>query len=128
MFANAQLQTIVLTSQIDVAQSFYGGVLGLSLRGRSDGALVYALADGVLRVAPVAELTPSEHTVAGFAVADVAAAVRYLAGHGVSVARFEPMPHDEDGIVATPDGARVAWFRDPDGNILSVVQPPDSEY
>ena len=128
MFANARLQTIILTAQIDAAQAFYGGVLGLSLRGRSDGALVYELAHGVLRVAPVPDMTAGEHTVAGFAVDDVAAAVRYLAEHGVSAARFESLPHDADGIVTTPDGARVAWFRDPDGNILSVVEPPNPEY
>lgn len=128
MFASADLQTLILVSRIEAAERFYGGVLGLSLRSRSDGALVYDVGRGTLRVAPVPDHAPSAHTVVGFAVPDVAAALSYLREHAVAVARFEQMPHDADGLVSTPDGARVAWFRDPDGNILSVVQPPDAQY
>jgi len=128
MFASAKLQTLILTARSAEAERFYSGVLGLALRGRSDGALVYDVGGGVLRVAPVPDHSPTEHTVVGFAVPDVAAALARLSEHGVGVARFEPMPHDARGIVTTPDGARVAWIRDPDGNILSVVQPPGPEY
>ena len=128
MFVNAKLQSIILTSQIDAAEEFYAGVLGLELRSRSDGALVFSVGGSDLRVAPVPSMRPSEHTVMGFAVADVDAAVAWLQDRGVSIARFAEMPHAANGTVTSPDGARVAWFRDPDGNILSVVQFPRGDY
>jgi catechol 2,3-dioxygenase-like lactoylglutathione lyase family enzyme len=65
---------------------------------------------------------PSEHTVLGFAVDDVDGIVEMLAARGVAFERIAGFPHDERGVLTTPDGARVAWFRDPDGNLLSVVQ------
>lgn len=128
MFADSKLQSIIWTSRIEEAERFYSDTLGLALSGRSDGALVYDVGGSVLRVGPVPSTEPGVHTVMGFAVADVKAAVAYLAGHGVAVERFAGMPHDDDGILVSPDGARVAWFRDPDGNILSVVQFPGPGY
>lgn len=91
MLSNSKLQAIIWTSCIAEAESFYRDVLGLPLQAKSDGALVFDVGGGDLRVSPVPSTTPSEHTVMGFAVDDV-------------------------------DGAKVAWFRDPDGNLLSVVQ------
>jgi hypothetical protein len=58
----------------------------------------------------------------GFAVSDIGATVASLANRGVSLERFAGFPQDPLGILATPDGAKVAWFRDPDGNLLSAVQ------
>jgi catechol 2,3-dioxygenase-like lactoylglutathione lyase family enzyme len=58
----------------------------------------------------------------GFAVGDVDAAIAYLSPRGVVFERFVGFPHAANGTVISPDGAKVAWFRDPDGNILSVVQ------
>ena len=61
----------------------------------------------------------------GFAVSDVDAVIVGLSSRGVVFERFPGLPHAENGTVISPDGAKVAWFRDPDGNILSVVQFPD---
>ena len=124
MLANATLQSIIWTSQIAAAKAFYQNVLGLPLRGKSDGALVFEVGGGNLRVAPVPSTVPSEHTVLGFAVDDVDSAIARLRERGVAFERFEEFPHDENGALTSPDGARVAWFRDPDGNLLSVVQFP----
>ena len=63
-----------------------------------------------------------EHTVAGFSVDDVNSVVSELSNRGLAFERFEGFPHEENGVMTTPDGARVAWFRDPDGNLLSIVQ------
>lgn len=128
MFSNARLQSIIWTSRIPEAERFYAGVLGLPLRARSDGALVFDVGGSDLRVAPVPSTRPSEHTVMGFAVDDVDAAIAYLLDRGVAIERFAAMPHADNGSVTSPDGARVAWFRDPDGNILSVVQFPGPDY
>jgi catechol 2,3-dioxygenase-like lactoylglutathione lyase family enzyme len=122
MLASARLQTLVLTDRIADAERFYGGVLGLPLTGRSDGALLYDVGGGDLRVSPVPDWRPTDHTVFGFAVSDVRSAVRALAARGLVFERFTGFPHDDDAIVVTPDETLVAWFRDPDGNILSVVQ------
>ena len=124
MLTHSKLQSIIWTSRIAEAETFYRDVLGLNLRARSDGALVFDVGGGDLRVAPVPSTAPSEHTVMGFAVGDVASVIAALSSRGVIFERFAGFPHAENGTVISPDGARVAWFRDPDGNILSVVQFP----
>jgi catechol 2,3-dioxygenase-like lactoylglutathione lyase family enzyme len=126
MLADSRLQSIILTSNIAAAEKFYCDVLGLRLRTKSDGALVFDVSGGTLRVGPVPPTTPSEHTVLGFAVDDVDRTITGLAAHGVVFERFAGLEHEDNGAVMTPDGARVAWFRDPDRNILSIVQFPDA--
>lgn len=122
MLSSSKLQAIIWTSRIEEARAFYQGVLGLTLRCISDGALVFDVGGSDLRVSPVPSTRPSEHTVMGFAVADLDAELQVLQGRGVLFQRFEGLNHDVNGVLTTPDGARVAWLRDPDGNILSVVQ------
>ena len=121
MLADSQLQTIVWTSRIPQADKFYSEVLGLPLKARSHGALVYLVGGSELRVSPVPSTQPSAHTVLGFAVSDVRTIVDMLTARGVVLERFAGFPHDPQGILTTPDGAQVAWFRDPDGNLLSIV-------
>ena len=104
------------------AEQFYGEVLGLPLKGRSHGALLYDVGGGDLRVSPVPSTQPSAHTVLGFSVLDVAATVALLARRGVGFERIAGLHHDTNGVLVNPDGAKVAWFRDPDGNLLSIVQ------
>ncbi|NKC01482.1 MAG: VOC family protein [Pseudomonadales bacterium] len=124
MLANAELQTLALTADIPTAITFYEEVLGLSLKANSDGAAVFDVGGRDLRVSPVAETSPTEHTVFGFAVADVQGVAEELSSKGVPLVEFQGFPHDQNGLVATPDGSRVCWFRDPDGNLISVVQYP----
>jgi catechol 2,3-dioxygenase-like lactoylglutathione lyase family enzyme len=122
MLAQSKLQSIVLTSQIQKAERFYREVLELSLRRVSDGILIFDVGGGDLQVAPVPATEPTEHTVLGFSVSNVAAVVDHLCARGVVFERFDGFAHDEIGILTTPDKSKVAWFRDPDGNLLSVVQ------
>ncbi|HET7608020.1 MAG TPA: VOC family protein [Gammaproteobacteria bacterium] len=122
MLTNSKLQSIIWTSRIAEAETFYREVLGLTLRTKSDGALVFDVGGSDLRVAPIPATTRGEHTVIGFAVPDVDAAIEWLGSRGVAFERFAGFPHAANGTVLSPDGAKVAWFRDPDGNILSVVQ------
>lgn len=128
MLSKSKLQSIIWTSRIIEAEKFYRDLLGLSLRTRSDGALVFDVGGGDLRVAPVPSTVPSEHTVLGFSVPDVDSVIGHLSARGVVFERFDGFPHLENGALQTPDGARVAWFRDPDGNLLSVVQFPSAGY
>ncbi len=75
-----------------------------------------------LRLSPVPTTSPSAHTVLGFAVDNVDDVVQLLHARGVEVESFERFPHEANGVLVTPEGSRVAWFRDPDRNLLSVVQ------
>ena len=125
MFRSSKLEVIICTSKIQDAEQFYGGVLGLPLQARSQGALVYDVGGTSVRVSPVPSTRPSEHTVLGFAVPDIASVIAALRERGVTFERFPGFSHDQSGVVCAPDGSRVAWFRDPDGNLLSVVQYPE---
>lgn len=124
MLSTASLQTIVWTSRQEEAARFYIEVLGLRAKGHSHGALVLEVGGQELRVSPVAETQPSSHTVLGFSVVNLRDVMLELAERGVAFERFAGWPHDERGMLTTPEGALVAWLRDPDGNLLSIVQYP----
>ncbi len=76
----------------------------------------------MLRVQKVAHFTPHAFTALGWDVSDIADAVDTLQARGVPFERFAGMSHDERGIWHAPSGAQVAWFKDPDGNVLSLTQ------
>ena len=122
MLGSAELQTIIWTSRMVESKRFYQEVLGLRLKGASHGAAIFEVGGRELRVSPVPSTTPSEHTVLGFAVSDAGAIIAHLTELGIPFERFPDFHHDKHGVVRTPDGAKVAWFRDPDGNLLSIVQ------
>jgi catechol 2,3-dioxygenase-like lactoylglutathione lyase family enzyme len=124
VLASSKLQTIILTSRSNEAERFYSDVLGLSLKRKSDGALVYDVGGGDLCVSSVPATEPSAHTVVGFAVFNLSAVMSILSGRGIQWERFPGFPQDPAGVLVTPDRAKVAWFRDPDGNLLSIVQYP----
>lgn len=119
--ADSALQTLVCSEDIGRSEQFYSNVLGLPLVGRSHGALVYRVGRGELRVSPVPSTEPSKHTVVGFEVADVDLVVADLTSKGVAFERFPGFSHDEAGVWIAADGTKVAWFRDPDGNLMSLV-------
>tara|TARA_R110002096_G_scaffold161007_2_gene327341 strand:- start:6873 stop:7259 length:387 start_codon:yes stop_codon:yes gene_type:complete len=127
MLLDAKLQFVICTSRIVEAELFYSDILGLRLRTKSDGALLYVVGGGELRVSPVPTMTASEHTLLGFVVEDVDRVIAQLGARGVAFERFDRFPHEENGAFVTPDGARVAWFRDPDGNLLSVFEEAANE-
>ena len=122
MLSKSKLQSIIWTSRLAKAEVFYRDVLGLELKDKSDGALVFDVSGSDLRVSPVPSTTPTEHTVLGFSVSDVDSTIELLTANGVEFERFDKFPHEANGALSTPDRSRVAWFRDPDGNLLSVVQ------
>jgi predicted enzyme related to lactoylglutathione lyase len=106
------------------AAAFYGTVLGLPIRSDDTFAIVFD-ANGVeLRVQKVERLTPQPFTTLGWQVADIVQVLDRLAAANVSPERYAWLDQDATGIWQAPSGARVAWFRDPDGNLLSVTQYP----
>ncbi len=110
------------TTDADVSRQFYERVLGLQLVADEHFALVFDLGGRMLRIAKAQELNPARHTVLGWKVDDIAAKVNELSMRGVRFERLEGMPQDESGIWTSPTGAKVAWFRDPLGNGLSLTQ------
>jgi catechol 2,3-dioxygenase-like lactoylglutathione lyase family enzyme len=122
MLASSRLQPIICTSRLTDAERFYGEILGLPLKRRSHGGVIYDVGGSELLVAPVPSHEPSAHTIVGFAVPDVRAVIAALQTRGVQWERHPGFTHDEAGVVVTPWKAQVVWIRDPDGNLLSIVQ------
>jgi catechol 2,3-dioxygenase-like lactoylglutathione lyase family enzyme len=124
MLANADPMAFIATAAPDAARRFYSDTLGLRLVADDDFALVYDLHGTTLRVQKVREIAPAPYTALGWKVADIAATVAALAARGVRFERYERLEQDAAGVWKTPAGARVAWFKDPDGNLLSLTQVP----
>jgi catechol 2,3-dioxygenase-like lactoylglutathione lyase family enzyme len=122
MLKAAKIVAFVGTRQPDRARSFYRDALGLRLVSEDPFAIVFDAAGTMLRVSIVPELTPARFTVLGWQVADIAATSRALQKAGVALERFPGMQQDELGVWSSPSGAKVAWFKDPDGNILSITE------
>jgi predicted enzyme related to lactoylglutathione lyase len=119
---SANLIAFVPTKDMGKARPFYERVLGLPLEGESPIACAFR-ANGVLvRVIVVEQLTPFPFTLLGWSVDDIATTVEGLTARGVAFERFEGVEQDALGVWRSPGGAQVAWFKDPDGNTLSLTQ------
>lgn len=123
MLENARLVAFVATVHAARARAFYVDVLGLHLVSDDAFALVLDAGGTTLRIAKVDELRPQPFTVLGWSVADIDATVAALRRAGVEPERYPFVPPEAAGVWTAPGGARVAWFKDPDGNTLSVTQP-----
>jgi catechol 2,3-dioxygenase-like lactoylglutathione lyase family enzyme len=111
------------TTNAERARLFFAETLGLPLRTEDDFALVFDLGGVPLRVQKVRELQPQPFTALGWHVADAAHAVTSLRARGVIFERYPFIQQDAHDIWDAPGGgARVAWFKDPDGNILSLTE------
>ena len=122
MLAASALVAFVSTSDPSRAKSFYRDVLGLLLISEDEFALVFDANGTMLRVAIVGDIVLAPYTVLGWQVSDIGATVRGLAAKGVTFERYPWMEQNEAGIWSAPSGAQVAWFKDRDGNLLSVGQ------
>jgi len=121
--ASSSLVAFVGVCDPDRAKRFYRDTLGLRLVSEElPFALVFDVQGTMLRVTVVPEVKPAKFTVLGWKVPDIQAAVSSLEEEGVEFQRYAGLQQDGLGIWTSPSGARVAWFHDPDGNILSVTQ------
>ena len=116
--------TFVATLDGGRARSFYEGVLGLRVISDDGFALALAVDSGgtTLRIQKVASFRPHPFTALGWQVKDIEGTVRELGGRGVAFERFEGLEQDDVNIWTAPSGTRVAWFKDPDENVLSLSQ------
>jgi catechol 2,3-dioxygenase-like lactoylglutathione lyase family enzyme len=123
MLGNATLTAFVATTDAARSRSFYGGTLGLPLLSEDQFALVFDCTGIQLRIQVVKELHPQSFTVLGWQVTNVRQTVSALTNRGVALERYPYLQQDDVGVWRAPSGAKVAWFKDPDGNLLSVTEP-----
>jgi catechol 2,3-dioxygenase-like lactoylglutathione lyase family enzyme len=115
--------TFVNVADRERGLTFYRDTLGLELRSTDEFGLFLALDGALLRMTALPDYKAGPHPVLGWNVADLAASVRALRDRGVAFTVYPGMGQDELGIWTSPDGqAKVAWFADPDGNVLSLSQ------
>lgn len=113
---------VICTRDRATSTAFYRDVLGLRLAYEDDLAAVFRVGGITLRVSFVADFTPHEDTILGFSVSDVAATVKALRTKGLKFNIYPHVQQDELGILTLPARtSRVAWFSDPDGNVLSIT-------
>jgi catechol 2,3-dioxygenase-like lactoylglutathione lyase family enzyme len=113
---------VICTRDRARATAFYRDTLGLSLAFEDAFASVFNTGGVTLRISVVADFTPHEHTILGFHVPDVPATVQALREKGLTFNIYSAFRQDHLAIWIAPGGAvRVAWFRDPDGNVLSIT-------
>ncbi|MBS1802208.1 MAG: VOC family protein [Acidobacteria bacterium] len=124
MLGGSQVMAFAPTTDPAKARAFYEGVLGLHLvADEKPFALVFDANGIMLRVTTVHEFKPQQFTILGWRVVDIEATVDRLVAAGVKFLRFTGMNDaDPRGIWSAPGGARIAWFKDPDGNVLSLTE------
>ena len=124
MLENQKLVAFVAVTNADRARAFYRDMLRLRLVHEDGFALVFDVQDIMLRATLLPDFKPQPFTVLGWQVDDAVATAQRLAAGGVTLERYPGMEQDEHALWHAPGGAKVAWFKDPDGNILSISQHP----
>ncbi|MHB8487216.1 MAG: VOC family protein [Candidatus Acidiferrales bacterium] len=122
MLASGTLIGFVPTRDYDKARAFYEGKLGFGFVSLDQYALVMTVGGHRIRIAKIPNFTPLQGTILGWQVEDIKAVATWLKGQGVTLEKFPFAQDQELGIWTTPNGDQVAWFKDPDGNILSISQ------
>ena len=110
------------TANAQHSRAFYEGVLGLTFVADEPPALVFRVGESMLRIQKVERVHAAPYTALGWAVGDIRETVRELGRRGVTFERFAGMNQNAEGVWHAPSGALVAWFRDPDGHVLSLTQ------
>ena len=112
----------LVTTNPDAARRFYTEVLGFRLLSDDAHALAFDTPGAILRVGKAQQFTPAHGTVLGWEVQEIQAAVFDLTSKGAVFERFPGMQADEHAVFTFPTGDKVAWFKDPEGNLLSLSQ------
>jgi catechol 2,3-dioxygenase-like lactoylglutathione lyase family enzyme len=122
MLANSKAFSGFAVSDIEAAKAFYGETLGLNVSEENGLLTLHLAGDRPTLVYPKPDHEPAGFTILNFPVDDVEAAVDELTSRGVTFERYEGFPQDEKGIMRG-HGPDIAWFKDPSGNVLSVIKP-----
>jgi catechol 2,3-dioxygenase-like lactoylglutathione lyase family enzyme len=122
LLGSQELVAFVATRDPRRAKTFYRDTLGLPLVSEDQFALVFDAGGTMLRVATVQEVAAATYTVLGWKVPDIVQTAKKLQKARVTLERYAGMQQDELSVWKSPSGAMVAWFKDPDGNTLSITQ------
>ncbi len=122
MLADKELKAFVPTVMPNKAKLFYKDILGLKLLSEDNYALELEANGTLLRVIIVQELKPQAFTVLGWNVDDIISTIKSLNGKDVFCEKYDFFEQDNLGIWTSPGGSKVAWFKDPDGNVLSLTE------
>jgi catechol 2,3-dioxygenase-like lactoylglutathione lyase family enzyme len=122
MLAGSKIIGFVPTKDSGKARDFYEGKLGFQFASDDPFALVLKAGQTMIRIAKAKDFTPAPYTVLGWEVQNIEEMVAWLTGRGVVLEKYPFVQDQQLGIWTAPTGAKVAWFKDPDGNVLSVSQ------
>ena len=122
MLGSSKLMAFVGTTDSKKARHFYENVLGLSFVADEPFALVFNANSVMVRIFKLEGLTPAPYTVLGWNVADIDSMIQALRSKGVEFERLPNLEQDKTGVWVSPSGAKVAWFKDADGNMLSLTE------
>ena len=122
MLSNKKLKAFVPTINPGLAKKFYGSVLGLKLLSEDSYAMEFYAHGTILRITTVEKLSPHPFTVLGWDVDNITSVVQSLAQKGVAFEKYNFFEQDNLGVWTSPSGAKVAWFKDLDGNLLSLTE------
>jgi catechol 2,3-dioxygenase-like lactoylglutathione lyase family enzyme len=120
MLTNTRLKAFVSTTNPGKAREFYESKLGLRLLTEDSYGMEFEVQGAGLRVSNVEKLTPQPFTVLGWNTPDIVEEIRILNEKGIAFEHYGFIDQDGSGIWTAPGGTRVAWFKDPDGNLLSL--------
>jgi catechol 2,3-dioxygenase-like lactoylglutathione lyase family enzyme len=120
MLTTGKLVGFLTTTDYEKARAFYEHRLGLEFVSLDHFALALRSGDNMIRIIKAETFTPAQGTVLGWEVDDVPAAVLWLRDRGVETEKYGFVPDQELGIWTAPSGDQIAWFKDPDGNVLSL--------
>ena len=121
MLGSLNIVAFVPTKDADKSRAFYESVLGLRFI-KDDGFAMVFDANGIMVRIARAQFTPAQFTILGWQVTEIEKTVAGLQAKGVTFERFGFFEQDSLGIWTAPTGDKVAWFKDPDGNVLSLSQ------
>jgi catechol 2,3-dioxygenase-like lactoylglutathione lyase family enzyme len=120
MLASGKLIGFIPTTDYDRSRAFYEGKLGCTFISLDQFAMVLDLGGSMIRVVKIPNSTPSHATILGWQVTDVRSVAQWLTSRGVELEKYPFVEDKELGVWVTPAGNSVAWFKDPDGNVLSI--------
>ncbi|MCL2450431.1 MAG: VOC family protein [Polyangiaceae bacterium] len=123
MLAKQSLVAFIATENAAAARKFYQDVLGLEVDYENEFVIACNAHGTSLRIQKVRGFRPQPFTSLGWTVDDLVSTVDALADRGVKCERYDGIDQDARGIWKAPSGAQIAWFKDPDGNVLSLTQP-----
>lgn len=122
ILSNSKIIAFVPSTNLNKSKLFYENKLGLTLNSFDDIALVFKIDKAVLRVTKVTELKPADYTIFGWEVDNIDTTIKELLVKDIKFEKFDFFTQNELGVCTFPDGGKVAWFKDPDGNTLSITQ------